>query len=86
MAVPDFQSIMLPLLKLIGDKKEHSMRESIEKLANEFDLTDEDRKALLPSGIQKVFDNRVNWSKTYLKRQVYLKINVEDISISQMKV
>ncbi len=68
MAVPDFQSIMLPLLKLIGDKKEHSMRESIEKLANEFDLTDEDRKALLPSGIQKVFDNRVNWSKTYLKK------------------
>lgn len=68
MAVPDFQSIMLPLLKLIGDKKEHSMRESIEKLGNEFDLTDEDRKALLPSGIQKVFDNRVNWSKTYLKK------------------
>lgn len=68
MAVPDLQSIMLPLLKLIGDKKEHSMRESIEKLGNEFDLTDEDRKALLPSGIQKVFDNRVNWSKTYLKK------------------
>lgn len=44
------------------------MRESIEKLGNEFDLTDEDRKALLPSGIQKVFDNRVNWSKTYLKK------------------
>lgn len=68
MAVPDFQSVMLPLLKFSGDKKEHSMREAIEIIGEEFNLTEDDRKALLPSGMQPVFDNRVGWSKTYLKK------------------
>lgn len=68
MSVPDFQSVMLPLLKFSGDKNEHSMREAIEILSEEFNLTEEDRKALLPSGLQPVFDNRVGWSKTYLKK------------------
>jgi len=68
MGVPDFQSIMLPLLKFASDKKEHSSRESIEYLAQEFDLTEEDRKELLPSGTQAVFDNRVGWARTYLKK------------------
>jgi len=68
MVVPDFQSVMLPLLKFSGDKAEHSMREAIEIIGGEFNLTEEDRKALLPSGLQPVFDNRVGWSKTYLKK------------------
>jgi restriction system protein len=68
MGVPDFQSIMLPLLKFSLDKKEHSSRESIKYLTQEFNLTDEDRDELLPSGTQKVFDNRVGWSRTYLKK------------------
>lgn len=68
MGVPDFQSIMLPLLKFASDKKEHAIREAIDKLAQEFDLTEEDRNALLPSGTQSIFDNRVGWSRTYLKK------------------
>lgn len=68
MGVPDFQSIMLPLLKFASDKKEHSIRETIEILAQEFDLTEEDRTDLLPSGKQAIFDNRVGWSRTYLKK------------------
>jgi len=68
MGVPDFQSIMLPLLKFASDKNEHSSRESIEYLGQEFNLTEEDRKELLPSGTQAVFDNRVGWSRTYLKK------------------
>lgn len=68
MGVPNFQSIMLPLLKFSSDKKEHSSRKSIEYLSKEFDLTEEDRKELLPSGTQAVFDNRVGWSRTYLKK------------------
>lgn len=46
MAIPDYQSIMLPLLKLAGDRKEHSLREAVEILADEFNLTDEERKEL----------------------------------------
>lgn len=68
MGVPDFQSIMLPLLKFASDKKEHTIREAIDKLAQEFDLTEEDMNALLPSGTQPIFDNRVGWSRTYLKK------------------
>ncbi len=68
MAIPDFQSIMLPLLKYIGDQREHSLRECIETLADEFKLTDEERRELLSSGQQATFDNRVGWARTYMKK------------------
>lgn len=68
MATPDYQSVMLPLLKFAGDGKEHSLRETIEALADEFELTEEERKELLPSGQQATFDNRVGWARTYLKK------------------
>jgi restriction system protein len=66
MAIPDFQTIMLPLLKFSADRKEHSLREAIEYLADEFKLTEEERKELLPSGQQATFDNRVAWARTYM--------------------
>lgn len=66
--IPDYQSIMLPLLKYAGDTKEHHIREAIEQLANEFNLTEEERKEFLPSGQQLIFNNRVGWAKTYLKK------------------
>ena len=52
MAVPDYQSVMLPLLRFAGEKKdETSTGEAVEVLAKEFGLTDEDLKEMLPSGI-----------------------------------
>jgi len=66
--IPDYQSIMLPLLKLIGDKKEHSLREVRESLAKLFELTEEERSKLLSKSKQKMFDNRVGWARTYLKK------------------
>jgi restriction system protein len=66
--IPDYQSIMLPLLKLLADGDEHSFRDSIEYLARFFKLSDEERKELLPSGQQAVFDNRVGWARTYMKK------------------
>ncbi len=68
MPIPDYQSIMLPLLKFAGDGQEHSLRETAEVLADEFDLTDGERSKLLPSGQQAIFDNRVGWARTYLKK------------------
>ena len=68
MSIPDYQTIMLPLLKFAGDGKEHSMREAIESLAKQFDLSPDERQALLPSGQSLVFDNRVSWARTYLKQ------------------
>jgi restriction system protein len=74
MAVPDYQSIMLPLLKFAGDQKEHSLRETIEALADSFSLSAEDRKQLLPSGRQATFDNRVGWARTYLAKSGLLEV------------
>ena len=68
MGIPDFQSIMLPLLRLAGDEQEHTLREAIEALANEFGLTEQERKELLPSGRQATFNNRVGWARTYLTK------------------
>lgn len=66
--IPDYQSLMLPLLKLVSDGQEHKYRDLIESLAIEFQVTDEERKELLASGNQAIFDNRVGWAKTYLKK------------------
>lgn len=68
MSIPDYQSIMLPLLEFAGDGREHTVREAIEFLAARFGLTDQERKMLLPSGQQAIFDNRVGWARTYLKK------------------
>ncbi len=68
MPIPKYQEIMLPLLKYAGDEREHSLRETIEALADKFALTNEERRALLPSGQQAIFDNRVGWARTYMKK------------------
>lgn len=66
MSIPDYQTIMLPLLKLMGDRKEHHVREMINHLADEFQLTNEERRTLLPSGNDVMFDNKVKWARLYL--------------------
>ncbi|PAX58076.1 restriction endonuclease [Brunnivagina elsteri] len=68
MAIPDFQKIMLPLLQYASDEQEHSVRKAIEALVDTLNLNEEERKELLPSGQQTIFDNRVGWAKTHLKK------------------
>ena len=66
MAIPDYQTTMLPLLRFAGDNQEHRFRDAVQTLADEFDLTEEERKELLPSGQQAIFNNRVGWARLYL--------------------
>ena len=68
MAIPGFQEFFLPFLKEISDGKEHTMKEINEKLANKYQLTEEELKIFTPSGTQTLFYNRVAWSRTYLKQ------------------
>ena len=68
MAIPDYKTIMLPLLKFAGDKQEHSIREAIDHIADIFKLSEQERKEVVPSGQQYIFDNRVGWARTYLKK------------------
>ena len=67
MPVPDFQTIMLPFMKLLADGQEWKMRDVVESLASGFSLTEDERQEMLPSGQSKVFNNRVGWAKTHLK-------------------
>jgi len=66
MAIPDYQSFMLPLLKYAADNQEHSINDAIDFLSKELNITDEERNYLLPSGTQFIVDNRIGWAKTYL--------------------
>jgi len=73
MAIPDFQSIMLPLLELAGDGEVHSIQQAVDDLADRFGLTEEERTELLPSGQQPLFYNRVGWARTHLKKAGLLR-------------
>lgn len=67
MTIPDYQTLMLPVLRC-ASSGEVRINDVINILAREFDLTDDEREELLPSGRQTVFANRVHWAKTYLKQ------------------
>ena len=73
MAIPDFQSLMLPLLQYAADGEEHSLAEARAHLAQLFSLSESDVATLLPSGRQAVFSNRVSWAKIYLTRALLLE-------------
>jgi restriction system protein len=73
MAIPDFQSVMLPLVKILGDGQERTMRDVTDLLADSFGLTDQERAELLPSGQQTIFSNRVAWAKSHLKAAALLE-------------
>lgn len=68
MAVPDYQSLMLPLLRVMADGQDHNTIDLVDTLAAEFQLTNEDRTELIPSGVQTKFENRVVWARTYMRK------------------
>jgi restriction system protein len=71
--IPDYQTIMSPLLQVARDGSELSTKDAIGALADRFALSDEERESLLPSGSQKTFANRVGWALTYLKKAGLLR-------------
>jgi restriction system protein len=73
MSIPDFQSLMLPMLKAIGDGNDHTNSEITKRLAQQFKLTEEELQQMLPSGESKLFYNRVAWAKAYLKKASLLE-------------
>jgi len=67
MAIPDYQTLMLPLLKraALGEMR---VLEAERQMGEEFGLTPEEREQLLPSGKQRVLHNRAHWAKFYLMK------------------
>jgi len=68
MPVPDYQSLMLPLLEAVADGEAHLLRDVREQIAQRVGLTESDRAELLPSAKQSVYDNRLGWAKTYMDK------------------
>lgn len=91
--IPDYQSIMLPLLEYISDGNEHKMRNVTDELANILGVTEQEQKELLPSGVAPVFYNRTAWAKTYLKKaglidspkQGFVKISKRGLDVLKKK-
>ena len=68
MAIPDFQTLMLPQLEYIGDGAKHTNQEVLEHLSQRFKLTDKERQELLPSGGDTLMSNRIAWARAHMKR------------------
>lgn len=66
--IPDFQSLMLPFLKIMEDGQQHSIQELYENLCDQYGLTPEEKELLLPSGNHTIMKSRVGWTRTYLKK------------------
>jgi len=73
MPIPDYQTLMLPLLKEISDGKEHYIRDTVDHLAQVFGLTEDEQKARLASCNSEVFYNRVTWARMYLLKAGLLR-------------
>lgn len=80
--IPDYQTCMLPLLKYAADNKEHKLADAVEDLSDQFGLTAEERRELLPSKTQEVIFNRIGWARTYMKKAGLL----EDIRRGVFKI
>ena len=57
MALPTFQEVMLPILKLTADGKTHSVKECIEHMEQVFHMTEEEKQKRVPSGAQRTIYN-----------------------------
>ena len=66
--IPDYQTVMLPILRRLEAGQELSMADLVEQLSVEFQLTDEERQRMLPSGTSTYIGNRIGWARTYLKK------------------
>jgi restriction system protein len=68
MAIPDYETMMLPILRFLSDGQEHKTGDVVSHIADNYDLSSEDIRALIPSGRAKLLSNRVGWSCTYLRK------------------
>src|SRR3954451_19546153 len=89
--IPDFQTVMLPLVQTLADGQERTMRELTDLLAGRFGLTEAERLEVLPSGQQSIFSNRVAWAKSHLKYAGLLenptrgRVRISDLGLSVLK-
>ncbi len=72
MPVPDYQSLMLPLLRFAADGEEHSLKQAVGDAARVFKLSDTERQELMPRGVQTKLYNRLTWARSHLGKAAFL--------------
>jgi restriction system protein len=72
MPIPHSEDMFIPMLRLVNNGKEHFIRDVVNDLAKEFNVTNEELEIMLPSGNNKLFQNRVAWTKSHLVFAGYL--------------
>lgn len=91
MTIPDYQSIMLPFLKALGNNQERSIREATDHLADVFKLSEKEKKEMYPTGNAYIFDNRVQFAKLFLKKAGLIQspkrgaIQITDLGIGVLR-
>lgn len=73
MPIPDFEALMLPVLRLTGDGNEHTSTEMRERIAKQLKLSEGELAEHYASGSQPVFSHRVRWAVQYLKEAAALQ-------------
>lgn len=68
MAIPDYETVMLPLLEFLHDGQIKSIDDATKFMADRFSLTEDERKERIPSGKSTYIKNRTGWARTYLKK------------------
>lgn len=68
MSIPDYQTLMLPLLSFLSDGREHNLSEATQTISDQYKLPTEERQQLLPSGQQTIIRNRIGWARTYMAK------------------
>ena len=68
MAIPDYQTLMLPLLRVLADGRDVAVAQAREKIAVEFHLTEAELRQTVPSGKKLLFADRLSWATTYMKQ------------------
>jgi restriction system protein len=68
MPIPDYETLMLPILQFLSDKQTKKTREIISEVIKKFNITPDETKKMIPSGRAKLIDNRVGWACTYLRK------------------
>lgn len=67
MAIPDFQTLMRPILEFLADGAEHSLQEIVQAMSDQFHLSHEERNRLIPSNQQTYISNRVSWARSHMR-------------------
>ena len=85
MGLPKYYELYRPFLKALSDEKVHTLKEIKDYITKLLNLNEELFLERLPSGKQTIYDNRIGWARTYLKKaglisspqRAHLQITVE---------